>query len=616
MRYRGSRARRWALVTIAQLLPATMLAQRGRAPLEFTQQAILVANFHVSDKPTRNDFKFGRKIADDVRDKLGDAVNGKEARVIGGYETHSTLELSSYSADTTLTMQELWIQGQFLRADEIVTGTATRLPNNQVKVDAVLYLWRDLLLKQPMPSVTARSTEDAARIVAQHIAAARAQIKPQRRCENALRLDQTEQGLRFAREGIQAYSRGVLSRTCLIWALANTRAPVSQILEEARAILTIDPTATYALEAAAVALDTLRRRDEAAEMWLRLADTDPTLVPLVERVVSAMAEGGNSLRAEPLITRAVAANPNNLQLLRQKWRVTNDNRNWTAAIETGEKLMQLDSVALKDSTFYLRLATAYRFNNRPYKSVEIAARGVAAFPGDAKMYSLYTQFIKEESDTVIGRGLALFPGSAELAALNARDLRNRGKVSESLDASKRAVELDSTLSHGRLLIAQAELELGRPDSALATMKKAAAAGEDSTTIAQFALSKGNTLLLAANGTKSLSDFHVAMRYLSFADSLRSTPQTKFLLGVAAVSVAQMALMDAPNAKEMSQRCMLAQLGAESLPIARGGLEAGAEVMPDAAKQYRDYLELISPYAEKQIAAFCVPPKVPGSSTRP
>ena len=210
----------------------------------------------------------------------------------------------------------------------------------------------------------------------------------------------------------------------------------------------------------------------------------------------------------------------------------------------------------------------------------------------------------------------MFPGSAELAALSARDLRNRGKVSESLDASKRAMALDSTLAFGRLMIAQAELELGRPDSALATMKKAAAAGEDSTTIAQFALSKGNALLLTANGTKSLSDFHVAMRYLSFADSLRSTPQTKFLLGVAAVSVAQMALMEAPNAKEVSQRCILARLGAETLPIARGGLEAGAEVMPDAAKQYRDYLELISPYAEKQITAFCVPPKEPGSPARP
>ena len=599
------------MVALASLAPVVASHAQRRGQLEFTQQQILVANFRVSDKPTRNDFKLGRSIADEVRDKLADIVNGKEAKVIGGYDTHNTLELSSYSPDTVLTMTELWVVGQFLRADEIVTGRATRLPNNQVRVDATLYLWRDVLMKQPVPTVTARSTDEAAKQVAQHLAAARQQLKPQRRCENALRYNQAAEGLKFAREGVQAYSRGVLARTCLMWALANTRSPVTAILEEAQAILAIDPTSTYALEAAAVSLDTLRRRDEAADMWLRLAATDSSNIPLVERVVSSMAEGGNSARAEPLITRAVNEYPKSVPLLRQKWRVTSDNRNWAAAIETGERLMVLDSVAIQDSIFYQRLATAYRYHDQPFKAIEWAARGVAKFPKDAKLYALYTQFIKTESDTVIGRGLALFPSSAELAALNAKELRNKGKVAEALDFSKRAVELDSTLGQGRLMIAQAELELGRPDSALVTMKKAASAGEDSTTIAQFALSKGNTLLRAANGTKSLTDFVVAMRYLSFADSLRPTPQTKFLLGVSAVTVAQMALMEAPNAKEKEQRCSMAQLGAESLPIARLGLDGGNEVMPDAAKQYRDYLDLISPYAEKQISAFCAPPKEPG-----
>ena len=79
-----------------------------------------------------------------------------------------------------------------------------------------------------------------------------------------------------------------------------------------------------------------------------------------------------------------------------------------------------------------------------------------------------------------------------------------------------------------------------------------------------------------------------------------------------MSVAQTALMEAPNVKEKEQRCSMAQLGAETLPIARAGLDGGSDVMPDAAKQYRDYLDLISPYAEKQISAFCSPPKEPGS----
>jgi hypothetical protein len=39
-------------------------------------------------------------------------------------------------------------------------------------------------------------------------------------------------------------------------------------------------------------------------------------------------------------------------------------------------------------------------------------------------------------------------------------------------------------------------------------------------------------------------------------------------------------------------------------VARSGIEAGQEVMPDAAKQSLDYLTQIEPFAGKQIAAYC------------
>ena len=262
--------------------------------------------------------------------------------------------------------------------------------------------------------------------------------------------------------------------------------------------------------------------------------------------------------------------------------------------------------AARDSIFFLRLATAYRANQQAFKAVETVARGVASFPKDPRLYALYTQFVKEEADTVIPRGLALYPNSAELLALNAKELRSKGRVAESLDASKKAVELDSTIAQGRMMVAQAEIELGRPDSALATLQRAVAAGEDANVVAAFALSKGNAFFRAANGTKTRADFHLAMRYLAFADSLKPTPQTKFLLGASALSVAQTALTDAPNIKVKEESCTLAQLGAQTLPIARASLEAGVDVSPEATKQYLDYLDVISPYADKQIAAFCVP----------
>lgn len=595
---------------IVLLAGASSLQAQRRPPLEFTQQSVLVANFWVAGRQLpslmRNDLRFGRRVADALRDQLARGVNKRETRVIPGFEIRESMVLSSYSPDTVLTLTELRQQAEFFRGDEIVFGTATRLPNGGVRLDASLVLWRDLRLRQPIPAVTSNNVDRAIDDLAAKLHESRTQLRYQRRCENALRDGQGTQAIRSAREGIAAYPRGALVRTCLVWALRATGAPAGDVLAESRAILDIDPAAPHALEAAAVALDTLRRRPEAAAMWLRLAATDSMNIELIERIVWSMAESGNSRAAEPLILRVSEAYPDNMRLMRQRWRVTFDNRNWPFAITAGERLLAMDAEAARDSVFFLRLATAYRANQQTFKAVETVARGAAAFPTDARLYALYAQFVKEEADTVLPRGLALHPGSAELLALNARELRSKGRVAEALDASKKAVELDSTIAQGRLMVAQAEIELGRPDSALATLQRAVVAGEDVNAVASFALSKGNAFFRAANGTRTRADFQLAMRYLSFADSLKSTPQTRFLLGVSALSVAQTALTDAPGARVKEESCVLAQLGAHTLPIARAGLEGGQEVSPEATKQYLEYLDLISPYADKQITAFCLP----------
>jgi hypothetical protein len=602
-----SAARRWALAPVILLAFASDASAQRRQPLEFTQQGLLVANFDVvtgTPAKTKADFRQGRRVGDEIRDRLGDLINKRETKIISGYDQRASYINSGFQVDTFLTLTEIKQLGTYFRSDEIVYGRYSRLPNGGARIEASLHLWRDPRQRQPYPTVTAPTLEQAAKQLAAEIHKSRVQLVHQRRCENSLRDGFGQRAIQQARAGIAAYPRGVLSRTCLIWALGATGAQASEILDESQLLLAIDPVAPHALLSAATSLDTLKRRDEAADMWLRLAATDSTNLELIERVVFAMAEHGNSRKAEPLIVRMSERYPDELRLVRQLWRVSNDNRSWVRVISSGERLLKDDPDASTDSTFFLKLATAYRANQQPFKSVEIVARGATAFPKDQKLYAFYTQFIKEEADSVLPRGLALFPNSAALLALNAKELRTRGRVEESLDASKRAIELDSTLAQGRLMIAQAEMELGRPDSALATARKAVAAGENLNDVAMFVLSKGNALFRAANGTKSRADFLLAMRFLAYADTLKPTPQSKFLLGAAALSVAQNALTEAPTIKVKEEACILAQLGSQTLPIARAGLEGGVDVSPEATRQYLEYLDTIAPYAEKQIAAFC------------
>jgi tetratricopeptide (TPR) repeat protein len=549
------------------------------------------------------DMRMGRRAADAVRDRVDKLVNKREVVVIESYNIRQQLERAGYSADTAFSPGEARAIGRYLRADEFLVANVTATPNG-ARLSGHLVLLRDEHLLQPLPEVTATRLDSAAQLFAKSIAAARGQLIPERRCENALRDGSSLRAISAAREGVAAYPQSTIARTCLVWALRQSKSVANELLTVSREILKEDSTNVHAIEGAAVALDSLRRRDEAATMWFRLADTDTGNVELQLKIAYALADGGNSKRAEPFILALSAKHPDDIRLTQQKWRIAYDNKSWAHAIEAAEIMVDHDDLARADSSFFYRLAIAYRSAGKPYKAIETLAHGVNAFSKDVRLYSLYAQYLKAEADTVLPRGLTLFPQSADLLALNAKELRSRGKIAESLDATKRAVELDSTMAQGRLSIAQLEIELGRPDSALVALHRAVAGGEDSASVAQFALSKGNNFYRAANSTKTSIDFGLAMRFLVFADSIRSSQQSKFLVGATAFGIAQSALTEATKLKDKAESCRLARLGADMVPVARAGLKAGEEMFAEASKQSLDYLDQLDPYVAQELTTYC------------
>jgi tetratricopeptide (TPR) repeat protein len=432
------------------------------------------------------------------------------------------------------------------------------------------------------------------------------QLVHERRCENALRAGSGLRAVEAAREGVNAYPRGSIVRTCLVWALHQNGAPATEVLAAAESLLAIDAESPHGLEAAAVALDSLRRREPAAGYWLRLAATDTTDLDLAVRVGYALLDGGNASRAEPFLVALSNAHADDIRFVLQKWRAAYENKHWPLAIAAGEALLERDSVSRRDSLFYYRLAFAYHSANQTIKSVETLAHGVNAFPKDAKMYALYTQYIKAEADTVLPRGLALFPRSVELLNLHATELHARGKVAEALDATRQLVLLDSATKHGHVAIAQYQIELNRPDSALASLHAALAGGDDSTFVATFALAKGNALYqAAASGAQSNADLAAALRMLAFADSVQTSEQARFLTGVAALAVAQTALKESMKLTDKGESCKRVRVAADVIPLARTGLHAGEASFAETAKQSLDLLDQIDPYAQQQLKVLCV-----------
>jgi tetratricopeptide (TPR) repeat protein len=597
-----------AIVLASAASGAPAAGQRAKKPApEFTKQLLLIVNFAPGPGA---DVRFARDAADAVRSRAAKLINKKqEVEVVDNDDVTDAVWRAGFNPDSMYALAGIRALARVMRADEIVLGEAAR-NGHMATISGELVLTRDEELRQPLPAVSAPSLDSAATLFARALQAGRAQMTNQRRCENALHEGDGRRAVATAREAVNAYPRSTVARMCLVWALAQTQAQASEILSVSKQILAIDSNSVHAIEYAAMELDSLHQRDEAARMWLRLARSDTANLDLAVRVAFALSDGGNTKVAEEFTTRLAAAHPQDLRFQQQKWRASYDNRSWPHALEAGEILLARDSTARADSTFYLKLATAYRESNLPLKAVETLAHGVSVFPGDGRLYSLYAQYVRAEADTVIPRGLALFPNSAGLEVMNAKELRARGKVAESLDATKHAVELDSTMAQGRLMIAQLEMELGRPDSALATLRRAVAAGEDSSVVAQFALAKGNTLYRAANGTRASADFLLALRFLTFADTVRSTMSSRFLIGATALGVAQAALTEAAKVPDKTEACRLAHLGADMVPVARTGLSAGTDSFGDAAKQSLDYLTELEQYVTPSTTAACTVPTTP------
>jgi len=595
---RAAMAVPFVMLTIAA---SDAAAQRPRRPAsEFTRQGLLIVNFAPSPGTRMRD---GRDAGNALRSRIGKIVDHHAVEIIDGNEIEYQMQRAGYDPDTVFSLATVHGIGRYLRADEYVLGWVSRSPHG-VRLDADLRLMRDDRLRQPLPTVVAPTVDSAARVLAAELSAARGQLVPERRCENALRDGHPDEAAADARAAIAAYANAAIGRTCLLWAMRQRGAPSEQVLTVAREALAIDSANPHALEAAAVALDSLRRPDEAASLWLRLADTAPADADLALRVSYALFDGGNAKRAEPFVARVSGEHPEDMRLLQQLWRVAYENQSWPRAIQAAETLAARDSVVRGDSTFYLRLARAYGASAQPYRAIETLAHGVAVFPGDSRLYAAYAQAIRTESDTVVGRGLSLFPRSADLLAIQARDLRARGKLAESLDATERAVALDSSLAQGDLVIADLQFQVGHLDSALIALHNGLGRGEDSTLVGQFALQKGNALYRTASGVKTSGAFDLALQYLAFADSIRRSTESHFLLGAAALGVAQASLAEAVATSDKHESCRLARHGAEVLPMARDGLRAGEDAYGDAAKQSLQYLDQLDPYIGQQLTVLC------------
>ena len=581
-------ARLAPLLALGILLPGDAAAQET-----FTQQLILVVPFEGKDT------KLGGSVADQVRGRLKHLVKKREAAVIDEFAMEQLLTRSSLEVNE-LDSSHVRVLAKQMRADEVVTGWVERLPRGAVRVRAQLALARDKKLVQHLKEFTAPSTDSAGSLIATELELVRRQLAPHRRCENAARAGKYDEAITTGRATARTLPRSALLRGCVTAAMVLADTDAREVADEASKILAEEPRSYWGLDAAARAWDAIGDKPKAADAWLRLAATDSNDIPLGKKVLDALLRGGNAPAARDVVVRLSDENPDDFELLRLRWQVQYTVRDWPGVVKTGDRLAYEDTVSRADSTFAFRLATAYRSKGDTVKAISVVADGVSRFPKDARLYVLYADLVQGDSRVAIARGLERFPDLAELHVLRAQEQRRAGKTAEAVASLQKAATLDTALAVGFLALAQMQVDLGQLDSAYATVQKALKAGEPVPSVAAFALARGNAIYRAANGTRQRSDYQLAMQYLALADSLQGSPQSRFLLGVTALAISQSAAQEAPTAKA----CDLSKLAGQLLPLAREKITAGAQVAPDAARQYLAYLDQLEPVVGGQVAALC------------
>src|SRR5689334_7840740 len=293
------------------LLAHPHVACAQKAQPEFTRQAILIANFAHDSAADR---KLGRKAADAVRSRIAKLVNKRETDIIGPDAVSFEVEKGGYDPYMTPTLGELRLLGRTLRADEYLMGAVKRV-DGKYRLSGDLVLVRDVKQHQPLPVAVGATLDEAADQFARSAAAARGQLVPQRRCENALRDGKGSEALAHARAGVNAYAQSTLARTCLVWALRATHSPATEVLSVSQQLLAVDSMNPHGIEGAAIALDSLRRRDEAARMWVRLFATDTSNLELALRISNALIDGSNTRAAEAFLLPIVEAHPDSMGLV-------------------------------------------------------------------------------------------------------------------------------------------------------------------------------------------------------------------------------------------------------------------------------------------------------------
>ena len=521
-----------------------------------------------------NERALGAQAADALRERMGGDFMMRSLWIIPKSDIENALEQSGYSKTEPLNANDAKQLANLIRAEEYVEGVVSK-GEAGYEFDGALLLVRGDGMVQPLPKVTGVKIGDIAKGISSAVDAARKPLDDVKKCTLNARQNKYAEAMADAAKGIKDYPSSVMSRVCLLEIANAQKWGSDSIIRYAEDVLRLHPVNRRALALVADAYGEKKMDEQQIKTLTTLLSLDPTNARLTETVVNIIAASGKPEVARPIIDESVRQNPGDPSLIRLQWRIYLALKEFKQATAIGEEMVKADT-AVADTTFFTRLASAYLLSGDTAKAAEAASRGTAKFPGNAALWMLEGQLS-----------------------------RQAGQGAQSLMALRKAVAIDAKIAGANLMIAQSFADLNQPDSMVASLKAAEAAGDAKETIGGMALTQGNRMYRTWNAQtpKDPAGAVPILDLLAYADKVNPTPTAKFLQGVINLVVGQTMLS---NLKDTApeQRCEMANKASDALTNANMFIPQGARAFPDQAGQLMQALQQFTPYADAQKKALC------------
>jgi len=377
----------------------------------------------------------------------------------------------------------------------------------------------------------------------------------------------------------------------------------AQALGTCEAALAIVPTSTSALYGKATALLYLEREQEALTTYNQLLEIDPSHQDALLGAGLAASRQDRSAEAMGYYNRYLEINPGNVQV---RMTVTNDiaqTGDYVSAFRVLETAIpdNADNSEFQRYLFSIATAAGQRAmeQNDSTAARQIYAAALTAyeagFSGDVEPdASQLRQVIgvnnalgrTEDAIRMAREGTQQFPDSPPIWSQLATVLVQNRQYAEAITALNRLIELDATYENAYIRRAQAYIQAGQRQQALADLQRAAETG-DRQTVAQVLYGIGAESVRSENWAEAASTLSSAHEYAT--GNLRS--DIAFFWGFSIYKQGEtIARANTQGNAQQAQRAL--DFFQRALPLLEGSQHAQAQQVIGGARQYVDNQQAI------------------------